>query len=205
MRKKRSHCVLGERCITAVFKYSACNFEHHQVRMNRPIYIRGGNSFLSNFYVCSIHDWGHRFTRVEAAYIHRKCVFYAYTETADKMLATRTGLQAKYLSKTIREKAHLRTQWNQERRAIIYYLVAIKFRNAGQRKWLLDTQHSHFKECVRSKEGFWSMLTYTGQPGQNVFGQILMERREFIRKNQTPRETCPDASRTNNGQTHYAP
>ena len=28
------------------------------------------------------------------------------------------------------------------------------------------------------------MLTYTGQPGQNVLGQILMNCREFIRKNQ---------------------
>ena len=30
-------------------KYSACNFEQHKIRMNRPIYFRGGNSFLFNF------------------------------------------------------------------------------------------------------------------------------------------------------------
>ena len=91
MNKKPSHYVLDERCITFVFKYSACNFEQHKVIMNRPIYFRGGNSFLSNFYVCRIHAWGHTFNTVEAAYIYRKTVFYDDMETADKMLAWTTG------------------------------------------------------------------------------------------------------------------
>ena len=39
---------------------------------------------------------------VNDAYQYRKCIFYGDVETAEKMLATRTGLQAKYLSKTIR-------------------------------------------------------------------------------------------------------
>ena len=80
--------------------------------MKRPIYFRGGNSFLSNFYVCRIHACGHAFNTVEAAYMYSKCVFYGDTEAAEKMVATRTGLQAKYLSKTIREKGHLCAQWN---------------------------------------------------------------------------------------------
>ena len=127
-------------------KYSACNFEQHKVRMNRPIYFRGGNSFLSNFYVCRIHAWGHAFNTVEAAYMYRKCVFYGDTETAEKMLATRTGLQAKYLSKTIREKVHLRAQWNKQRRAVMAALVAIKFRDTTLRKRLLNTHPSPLKE-----------------------------------------------------------
>ena len=152
--------------------------------MNRPIYFRGGNSFLYNFYVCRIHAWGHVFNTVEAAYMYRKCIFYDDTETAEKMLATRTGLQEKYLSKTIREKEHLRAQWNKQRRSVMIALVAIKFRDTTLHKRLLNTHPSPLKECVRSREGFWSMLTYTGQPGQNVLGQILMNCREFIRKNQ---------------------
>ena len=124
---------------------------------------------------------GHTFNTVEAAYIYRKCVFYGDMETAEKLLATRTGLQAKYLSKTIREQAHLHAQWIKQRRDVMYALVAIKFRDTILSKRLLDTQHSPLKECVRSRECFWSLLTYTGQPGQNVLGQILMERREFIR------------------------
>ena len=93
--------------------------------MNRPIYFRGGNNFLSNFYVCRIHAWDHVFNTVEAAYMYRKCIFYDDTESAKKMLATRTGLQAKYLRKTIREKEHLRVQWNKQRRSIMTALVAI--------------------------------------------------------------------------------
>ena len=92
-------------------------------------------------------------------------MYYDALETAEKMLATRTGLQAKYLSKTIREKAHLRTEWNKQRRSFMYALVAIKFRDASLRTWLLDTRQSPLKECVRSREGYWSMLTNTGQPG----------------------------------------
>ena len=152
--------------------------------MNRPIYFRGGNSFLSNFYVCRIHAWGHVFNTVEAAYMDRKCIFNDDTETAERMLATRTGLQAKYLSKTIREKEHLRAQWNKQRQSVMTALVAIKFRDTTLRKRLLNTHPSPLMECVRSREGFWSMLTYTGQPGRNVLGQILMNCREFIRKNQ---------------------
>ena len=102
--------------------------------MYRPINFRGGNSFLSNFYVCRIHAWGYAFNTVEAAYMYRKCVFYGDSETAEKMLATRTRLQAKYLSKTIREKVHLRAQWNKQRRAVMDELVAIKFRDTTLRK-----------------------------------------------------------------------
>ena len=98
------------------------------------------------------------------------------------MLATRTGLQAKYLSKTIREKEHLRAQWNKQRRSVMTALVAIKFRDTTLRKRLLDTYSSPLMECVRSREGFWSMFTYTGQPGQIVLGQILVNCRKFVRK-----------------------
>ena len=64
-------------------------------------------------------------------------------------------------------------------------LVAIKFRDTTLRKRLLDTYPLPLMECVRSREGFWNMLTYTGQSGQNVLGQILVNCREFVRKNQT--------------------
>ena len=75
-------------------------------------------------------------------------------------------------------------------------LVAIKFRDTTLRKRLLNTHASPLMECVRSREGFWSMVTYTGQSGQNVLGQILVNCREFIRKNQATgmraRQQCPD-------------
>ena len=65
----------------------------------------------------------------------------------------------------------------------MYALVAIKL----LRKWLLDTYQSPLKECVKSGDGYWSVLTYTGQPMQNMLGQILMELRQFIRIHQSPR------------------
>ena len=65
----------------------------------------------------------------------------------------------------------------------MYALVAFKFRDATLHKWLLDTQQSELKEWVKSWEGYWSALSYSGQPGQNMLGHILMEVRKFIRQN----------------------
>ena len=97
------------------------------------------------------------------------------------MLATRTGLQAKYLSKSIREMVQLRAEWNKQRYSVMYALVAVKFREATLRKRLLDTQQSELKEWVKSWEGYWSALSYSGQSGKNMLGRILMKVREFIR------------------------
>ena len=111
---------------------------------------------------------------------------YGDLETAEKMLATRTGLQAKYLSKSIREMVQLRAEWNKQRYSVMYALVAVKFRDATLRKRLLDTQQSELKEWVKSWEGYWSALSYSGQTGKNMLGRILMKVREFIRTQQNP-------------------
>ncbi|KAI0216099.1 hypothetical protein LSAT2_031848, partial [Lamellibrachia satsuma] len=67
----------------------------------------------------------------------------------------------------------------------MYAPVAVKFRDRYLRKRLLDTGNSHLMEWVKSKEGFWSALTYNGRAGQNMLGEILMRVREFIRTHQT--------------------
>ena len=92
------------------------------------------------------------FNTLEAAYMWKKCMHYGDVETADKMLATRNGLQAKYLSNSIREKVQLRAKWNKERYSVMYALVAIKFRDTTLRTRLLDTQQSPLKKCIKSKE-----------------------------------------------------
>ena len=118
-------------------------------------------------------------------------------KTAEKMLATRTCIQAKYLSKNIREKVHLRAEWNKQRYSVMYALVAVKFRDPTLRKRLLDTREAELKERVKSREGYWGALTYSGQAGQNMLGQILMRAREFIRMNQNPptAKRWPDVTR----------
>ena len=152
--------------------------------MNRPIRFKGRNSYLSNFYACRIHVWGREFHTIESAYQWKKCVHNNDRDTAEKMMATRTGLQAKYLRKSIREKAHLRESWNRQRRSVMYALVAVKFRDRYLRKRLLSTGESQLIEWVKSKEGFWGALTYDGRTGQNTLGQLLMQLREFIRTHQ---------------------
>ena len=110
------------------------------------------------------------------------------------MLATRTGLQAKYLSKSIRENVNLREEWNKQIYYIMYVLVTVKFRDATLRKWLLVTQQSEFKEWVKSREGYCSALSYSGQPGQNMLGRILMNVRKQQSPLRSPHESWPDTS-----------
>ena len=114
-----------------------------------------------------------------------------------KMLSTRTGLQAKHLSKSIREKEQLRAEWNKQRYSVMYALVAVKYRDPTLRKRLLDTREAELKEWVKSREGYWSALTYSGQADQNMLGHILMRVREFIRLHKTPptAKRWPDVTR----------
>ena len=165
--------------------------------MNRPIQFRGGNNYLSNFYVCRIHVWNREFNTVESAYQWRKCMHHGDMQTAEKILSTRTGLQAKHLSKSIREKEQLRAEWNKQRYSVMYALVAVKYRDPTLRKRLLDTREAELKEWVKSREGYWSALTYSGQAGQNMLGNILMRVREFIRMHQNPptAKRWPDVTR----------
>ena len=99
------------------------------------------------------------------------------------MMITSTGLQAKYLSRSIREKVHLREEWNRQRYSVMYALIAVKFRDQHLRK--LDTGESELEEWVKSREGFWGALTYDGRTGQNMLGKILMLVRERIRQQQS--------------------
>ena len=144
--------------------------------MNRPVRFKGRNSYLSNFYACRIRVWGREFHTVESAYQWKKCVHNNDRDTAEKMAATRTGLQAKHLSKNIRENAHLRESWNTQRRSVMYALVAVKFRDRYLRKRLLSTGERELIE--------WGALTYDGRTGQNTLGELLMQLREFIRTHQ---------------------
>ena len=81
----------------------------------------------------------------------------------------------------------------------MHALVAVKLSDATLRKRLLDKREAELKEWVKSREGYWSALSYSGQTGQNILGRILMNVREFIRKKQSllrsPRESWPDTSR----------
>ena len=152
--------------------------------MNRPVRFKGCNSYLSNFYACRIRVWGREFHTVERAYQWKKCVHNDDRDTAEKMAATCTGLQAKHLSKSIRETTHLRESWNRQRRSVMFALVVVKFRDRYLRKRLLSMGERELIEWVRSKEGFWGALTNDGRTGQNTLGELLMQLREFIRTHQ---------------------
>ena len=142
--------------------------------------------------------WNREFTSVESAYQWRKCMHHGDMQTAEKMLSTRTGLQAKHLSKSIQEKEQLRAAWDKQRYSLMYALVAVKYRDPTLRKRLLDTGWVFpVAGMGQESEGYWGALTYSGQAGQNMLGHILMRVREFIRLHQTPPTATrwPDVTR----------
>ena len=73
--------------------------------MNRPIHFRGGNSYLSNFYVCRIHVWNRELNTVESAYQWCKCMHHGDMQTAEKIISTRPGLQAKHLTRAYERRS----------------------------------------------------------------------------------------------------
>ena len=92
----------------------------------------------------------------------------------------------------------------------MYALVAVKYRDPTLRKRLLDTREAELKEWVKSREGYWSALSYSGQAGQNMLGKKLMRVREFIRMHRNPPtvKPWPDVTRVDHktgGQStpHY--
>lgn len=82
-------------------------------------------SWRKTFHPCRIEAWGHVFRTVEAINGIKQCTM-ATSRQPKKSLPH--VLKAKYLSKGIKEKTVMSALWR------------IKFRDARQRKYMLDTQ-----------------------------------------------------------------
>lgn len=116
--------------------------------------------------------WEEHFAYVVCAYQFKKASFHGHSIATRKLQTARASVQARYMSKFIRETPELQQSWNLQRRKIMYATVAVQFRDDGLRKRLLHTGECRLVENVASREGN---------------GVILMDLRFFIRNTQHQR------------------
>ncbi|RLJ22842.1 hypothetical protein DJ031_00170 [bacterium endosymbiont of Escarpia laminata] len=154
----------------------------HMAVKSLALQFRGAGSFLSNFYPCEIHIWGEVFTCTEAAYQFKKARHFHDENTARKIQTARTGIQAKYWSKSIRWIPDRVVSWLSQRRSVMHAILAVKFRVSKLRQRLLATGDARLIENVPSAEGFWGKSSNRNKPGENILGVILMQVRDFVRQ-----------------------
>jgi len=127
--------------------------------------------FLSNFHPCVVYYEDLKFTSVESAYQSAKC-----KHIKDRIRFVKlTAPQAKQLGK----KIDIRDDWGYIKVDVMRDLIEQKFSVGGKlSEWLLDTGDAILVEGNTWNDTFWGVCN---GKGQNVLGNLLMERREILR------------------------
>ena len=150
--------------------------------MNRVILrFRGKYSFLSNFYPCEVEYEGLVYPSVENAYQASKTA----PHRRRKFLGI-SPMEAKRLGR----KVPLLQGWESRKVDVMRELVWKKFsQNEELKKKLLETGDAILIEGTTWGDEFWGVNLWKkdenspwGYKGKNVLGQILMEVREKLRK-----------------------
>ena len=96
-----------------------------------------------------------------------------------KIKVTRTGRQAKRISKAIKLTRPL-LELKAQRRNNMWLLVQRKFNDVHLKQYLLSVGEVPLIEWVRSWKGYWG-LNKSGGIGQNTLRHILMEIQSYLR------------------------
>ena len=132
---------------------------------------RGGNEFLSNFFISKsqITINGFTFNNAESAFQSFKCSDrqYEFQNLSPKQ------------SKSLGRKVKLRDDWELIKDEIMYNILCCKFKNNHSLKQaLLDTKDVYLVEGNNWGDTYWGICKNIGY---NKLGEILMKIREEIR------------------------
>jgi ribA/ribD-fused uncharacterized protein len=139
---------------------------------------QGQNDMLSNLAPAIVYDGNMRFNSVEQAYQFRKCVEHGYWLTSAKVLAAKTGTQAKATTRGI----FLNSKWRGIRTEILHQLMWSKYENNPHIQKYIQKLPSNtiFAECV-ANTFFWSCgmrkneakhIPWRAWPGANLVGKM---------------------------------
>jgi ribA/ribD-fused uncharacterized protein len=132
---------------------------------------RGKYSFLSNFFPVQIEDnLGLIYPSVEHAYQAMK------SEDIKIRQCFQTGTSGD--AKRNGRRISLRNDWEDEKVAIMLYLLRQKFSQEIFRKKLLETKDEELVEGNTWGDIFWGVCNGTGK---NMLGQLLMQIREELK------------------------
>lgn len=133
---------------------------------------KGKYFFLSNFYEAPVIYDRIRYNSSEAAFQAQKCANYEDR----KAFSTMNPSEAKKAGRRVK----LRSDWEYVKRNEMFEIVRAKFlQNATLGLKLLETGDEYLEEGNDWGDTTWG--TVNGE-GQNLLGKILMEVRDYIRR-----------------------
>ena len=131
---------------------------------------QGPFRWLSNFWPVQIRFSGIEYRSVENAYQAAK--------TEDDDIRLRISAMTPSEAKRAGRRIKVRADWEENKEAVMYYLVSEKFRDAHLKQLLLATKDCELIEGNNWGDTFWGVC---GGKGENRLGKILMRVREEIR------------------------
>ena len=160
---------------------------------------------LSNYFMCKISVYGHTFRSAEQAYQWRKCRDCLRDDLAAQILRAPTPHKAKQIAYRLDEKAI--KQWHEASGHIVVMaevLTAKAQSNIDFRTTLLRTGITTIVEATKCTTWGCGLpphlaVTVNTFPGKNLCGQLLMELRSRLMKEDRP---CHNSSPRHMNQPH---
>ena len=149
------------------------NATSSSMNSSSPIYFRGGNSPLSNFYESPLHIWNMNFRSSEHAYQYKKCMTLGNNEAAKHVLSAPKPLDAKRIG----DAQNPSNKWEDVQQGIMCELLRSKLRQCPAfLQTLKDSQNRPLIEDTPN--WFWGR----GRDGLglNMLGQLLMMLRSEV-------------------------
>ena len=151
-----------------------------------PVYFRGTQSPLSNFFEFPLSIWNMNFESSEHAYQYHKCISLSNRTAATDVLRAPTPLEAKKIGDNLRSSE----DWEDSKQGVMYEILRSKSRQCPEfLQALNDSQHRTLIEDTPN--AYWGRGR--DSQGLNMLGRLLMTLRSELAmsrpRNFTPRPT----------------
>ena len=141
---------------------------------------------LSNFYPCciTVPEFENRiFNSIEHAYQYSCAKFFREEKLAEDIFASKSASQAKSLASKLKwhkkNMFRLAQKWNSKKVQLMSELLARKAECCEEFHDRLIATYPH--PLVHNVyDSFWGTITHSGEPGMNIFSDMLMELRSRL-------------------------
>ncbi len=141
----------------------------------KPLFVKGDDDPLSNFFPCEINTYNTKFESVEHAYQYRKLFDHNMFHEAERVRNIESPVLAKEESAKLLGRTE-NLQWEEKSTGILRHLLTLKRESSPRfREELEASRGRQILHNVASP--FWGTAGRHGK-GQNRFGHLLMELRK---------------------------
>ena len=158
----------------------------HTPPAEHQVLFRSSGHPLSNFYPCQLRLGGLIYRSLEHAYQCFKARCVGDPRLLRQIYHAKTGAQAKLLSKHLKLRDNVRTEWLQYRVAIMKQLLELKYQQVETFRHALNDMTKIYVEATG--DDFWGcglaahIVGWTPRPrypGANVLGRLLTQLARF--------------------------